>query len=523
MDSNINTNSHTNIDITNITENVTENVTENENLFFEKINFNELCINSQSSNSVFCSPIENVNNFDFQNLLFVDLKSDMCVEKCNVLLESIKEIDKNNNFSDNLSVDDISNIVSSYDFEKLKNFSLELYKALSQIKELRYDLEKNTIDRLPMPIDEKKEITKKMSRNRSFCYNNNENICGKNISNYTILEKKYNIRDKNNIYLSMDKKTNRKYTIRIISSPNFILHKASFNLLSSTVENMKQIDYENILKLHDVIEDKKEKKIYLVTRHVDEKILLEKDISSTKFTVLSMDKVIDYTKQIINGLLMLHSQNIIYGNFGLDNIILSDSDQIYLTDFWINNAAQNKYIVSNKHKIETLLFTPPELLLKNVSCGFFNNVWSLGVIIFIMIFGYYPFYDEKYEELKNKILHGNPEYPKNITEIQRDFFKKIFNKEPPLRITLSQILRHNLFGEYKRSSSFSSNNNLSPIFIAKPPLFNNSFSSSSSFKRKLSNDGGFSFDNNLSPIFIAKPPSFNNSFSSSSSFRATRI
>jgi 5'-AMP-activated protein kinase catalytic alpha subunit len=91
----------------------------------------------------------------------------------------------------------------------------------------------------------------------------------------------------------------------------------------------------------------------------------------------------------------------------------------------------------------TLLFFSPELFLLS---SYINeqkvDIWAFGVLIFLMIYGYFPFFELTYNKLKYKVLYSSPNYPENISIEEKNFFNEIFIKDPLNRITLDKIKNH---------------------------------------------------------------------------------
>jgi serine/threonine protein kinase len=371
---------------------------------------------TQSKNSVSYSQIDSQNFDNHQHLQTEEIKNEIFIEKYELMTSELDKINAKYNVKKNC---DIGSIIDTFDNKMIKEFAIDTYNTLSQINDLRFEL------------DEKKRYLFSQKR-KSVIYT--ENLIDKVISDYVIKEK---ITDTS--FVAVDKNTLRKYEMKMIENPNMIMYNINIKILSQITENMKQIDNNNVLKIYNIIDEKKEKKIYLITKYTEGFPLLEKK-DKNSFKPLELSTIINYTKQIINGLSILHSQKLILWNFNFDNLLIFN-DCIYLTNYWINNT-KNKYYYNNKYKIDTLFFSPPEILINDASFGAYNNAWSLGIIIFVMIYGYLPFYGENYDELKRTILFKEPNYPINMNEIQKDFFKKIFHKDPFLRITLSQMARH---------------------------------------------------------------------------------
>jgi len=91
---------------------------------------------------------------------------------------------------------------------------------------------------------------------------------------------------------------------------------------------------------------------------------------------------------------------------------------------------------------------PPEVFRKQP----YNtklDVWSLGVLVWILLFNDFPFDSDSDSELINKIKNDQPDYRmcKNLSENMIDFLKKIFEKDPVKRIDIKQCLGHPAFAD----------------------------------------------------------------------------
>ena len=90
----------------------------------------------------------------------------------------------------------------------------------------------------------------------------------------------------------------------------------------------------------------------------------------------------------------------------------------------------------------SLCYACPEILDMQDYDAELADVWSLGVILYVMICGYLPFSEENDEKNKNLILNGKVEYPKEISNKLKDLLKHMIDTNPNKRYNFQRILNH---------------------------------------------------------------------------------
>ncbi len=107
----------------------------------------------------------------------------------------------------------------------------------------------------------------------------------------------------------------------------------------------------------------------------------------------------------------------------------------------------SKYKKNFKDTIGTLIYCSPEVLKNNYSkqC----DIWSCGVIMYVLLSGHFPFFGKTEEEIKKKILSGkfnfNKQYFNHVSDKAKDLIKKCLKYDKNKRITAEEALKHEFF------------------------------------------------------------------------------
>ena len=127
--------------------------------------------------------------------------------------------------------------------------------------------------------------------------------------------------------------------------------------------------------------------------------------------LLSEKELKFFFKRILLGVQSLHKKGIIHRDIKLDNILLDENLHPKIIDFGISS------IIEPKRKILDTGGTPaylaPEVIAAWGEICYKSDVWSLGVLLYLLIFGQVPFKAKEMQRLYEKILIGKFKFPKN--------------------------------------------------------------------------------------------------------------
>ena len=212
--------------------------------------------------------------------------------------------------------------------------------------------------------------------------------------------------------------------------------------LKNEIDLLRATDHPNIIKLFETFEDKNH--LYLIMEECSGGELFARLAKNAKNNKMYTEKdAAKIMKQILEAVNYLHYHNVCHRDLKPENILLSsmeENSQLKLIDFGLSKVLKSVDDII-KGKVGTLYYMAPEVIMGdyNEKC----DVWSCGVILYIMLSGNPPFYDNDQEKLKEKIcnIEYNFNFPifSKISDDAKDLLKQIFvNCEN--RPTISDIL-----------------------------------------------------------------------------------
>ncbi|KAM9789415.1 death-associated protein kinase 3 [Neosynchiropus ocellatus] len=208
------------------------------------------------------------------------------------------------------------------------------------------------------------------------------------------------------------------------------------------VNILREIQHSNIITLHDIFENKTD--VILILELVSGGELF--DFLAEKES-LTEEEATQFLKQILDGVHYLHSKRIAHFDLKPENIMLLDKNvpnpRIKLIDFGI--AHQIKAGNEFKNIFGTPEFVAPEIV-NYEPLGLEADMWSIGVITYILLSGASPFLGETKQETLTNISGVNydfdEEYFSNTSELAKDFIRRLLVKDPKKRMTIQDSLEH---------------------------------------------------------------------------------
>ncbi|XP_040987674.1 CBL-interacting serine/threonine-protein kinase 9 [Juglans microcarpa x Juglans regia] len=234
--------------------------------------------------------------------------------------------------------------------------------------------------------------------------------------------------------------TRDSFAIKILDREQVLRHKMVEHL-KREISTMKLIKHPNVIKIFEVMASKS--KIYIVLEFVGGGELFDKIAKNGR---LKEDEARGYFQQLINAVDYCHSRGVYHRDLKPENLLLDSYGVLKVSDFGLSAFSQQ---VREDGLLHTTCGTPnyvaPEVLNDKGYDGTASDIWSCGVILFVLMAGYLPFDEPNLVELYRKICKADFTCPSYFSAGAKKLIKRILDPNPLTRITIPEILEDEWF------------------------------------------------------------------------------
>lgn len=226
----------------------------------------------------------------------------------------------------------------------------------------------------------------------------------------------------------------RLVAIKTFNKDNLTLESTQRKLFLETTL-MKTLQHKNIVRIYETFETDKYHMIILeyvcggdLMSYVRKRNYLSENVARFLF------------RQLIEALKYMHAQGIVHRDIKLDNILLDVDRNIKICDFGVSKLNPKNSIMYEQ--CGTPAYIAPEILLDEGYSGFGVDIWSSGVLLYVMLSGMMPFKADTLEDLKGLIVSGQYPSIKDISPEAESLISGLLTVDPTQRLTEDQILSH---------------------------------------------------------------------------------
>lgn len=230
------------------------------------------------------------------------------------------------------------------------------------------------------------------------------------------------------VYLAEDRTTQARRAIKVIPKGK---KGSSVSEIKNEIELLRHLDHPNIVQIYECYES--ESSFCIVTEYCEGGELFDFIIKRRHLTELMAAKIIN---QVLSAVAYCHTQNVVHRDLKPENLLLSvrdDYNSLKVADFGTSTLFTGKSAM--KEKLGTAYYIAPEVLKK--SYGEKCDLWSCGVILYILLCGVPPFNGSNDAEIMQNILKGtystsNENWP-SISEGAKQFVRSLMTYNPEER------------------------------------------------------------------------------------------
>jgi len=232
-----------------------------------------------------------------------------------------------------------------------------------------------------------------------------------------------------------NKKSNEQFAVKCIQKRFIKLH-----LLEREIKIMKQLKHPNILPLIEVFEDKEH--IFLILQLVTGGELFDKIVEKGNYSERDASMIVN---QILQAVAYLHKNGIVHRDLKPENLLCSESKDhdihIYVADFGLSR------VFKDNQQLNTYCGSPEYVAPEVLACVPYEkavDIWSVGVITYILLTGFLPFYDKNHAVLFEKIQNVDYNWDDcpEVSPAAKHFIQHLLVKDSKKRYTAESALNH---------------------------------------------------------------------------------
>ncbi|KAJ9062679.1 Protein kinase, variant 4 [Entomophthora muscae] len=238
------------------------------------------------------------------------------------------------------------------------------------------------------------------------------------------------------VKLAVHSVTGHKVAMKIINRKK-IAHMDMVGRVKREIQYLKLLRHPHIIKLYEVITTPTD--IIMVIEYAGRE-LFDFIVNNGKMPESSARR---FFQQIICAVEYCHRHKIVHRDLKPENLLLDPFDNVKIADFGLSN------IMSDGDFLKTSCGSPnyaaPEVIGGKLYAGPEVDVWSCGVILFVMLCGRLPFDDEYIPYLFKKITEGLYDIPQYVSNDARQLLSSMLVVDPLQRITIQEVRQHPWF------------------------------------------------------------------------------
>ncbi|XP_058766075.1 CBL-interacting serine/threonine-protein kinase 8-like [Vicia villosa] len=234
------------------------------------------------------------------------------------------------------------------------------------------------------------------------------------------------------VKFAQNTETGESVAMKILDRSTIIKHKMA-DQIKREISIMKLVRHPYVVRLHEVLASRT--KIYIILEFITGGELFDKIVHHGRLSEAESRR---YFQQLIDGVDYCHSKGVYHRDLKPENLLLDSLGNMKISDFGLS-ALPEKGVSMLRTTCGTPNYVAPEVLSHKGYNGAPADVWSCGVILYVLMAGYLPFDELDLTTLYSKIDKAEFSCPAWFPVGAKSLIQRILDPNPEHRITIEQI------------------------------------------------------------------------------------
>jgi len=240
------------------------------------------------------------------------------------------------------------------------------------------------------------------------------------------------------VKFAVDADTGAAVAMKVLDKETILSHRM-LHQIKREISVMKIVRHPNIVRLNEVLAGKT--KIYIILELITGGELFDKIARHGK---LLENEARKYFQQLIDAIDYCHSKGVYHRDLKPENLLLDARGNLKVSDFGLSTLCQNGVGL-----LHTTCGTPnyvaPEVLGKNGYDGSAADIWSCGVILYVLMAGYLPFEENDLPSLYEKIIAAKYSCPYWFSPGATSLIRRILDPNPRTVSKSTKLFRSSIW------------------------------------------------------------------------------
>lgn len=252
------------------------------------------------------------------------------------------------------------------------------------------------------------------------------------------------------VYYGKHLVTGESVAIKVISKDQ-VKKEGMMEQIQREISVMRLVRHPNIVELKEVMATKT--KIFFIMEYVRGGELFAKVAKGR----LKEEAARKYFQQLISAIDYCHSRGVYHRDLKPENLLLDEDENLKISDFGLSALPEQFRQDGLLHtQCGTPAYVAPEVLRKKGYDGSKADIWSCGVILYVLLAGFLPFQDENVMKMYRKVFKAEYQFPPWFSTDSKRLISRLLVADPEKRITIPAIMRNHWFLKgFSRPVAFS--------------------------------------------------------------------